>query len=83
MFSNFIVGQRGRYDKLDNAREEIKIELGLELFEASVEQALEHHQAEMEALAGLEYYEVIYEEGLENADDHQKTVNAILDFLSW
>ena len=82
IFSNFIVGHRGRYDKLDDAREDIKIEVGLKLFEASVEQALEHQRAEMKALAGLEYHEVVYEENLENADGHQKTVDAILDFLS-
>ena len=82
IFSNFIVGYRGRYDKLDNAREDIKIEVDLDLFEASVEQALEHERAEMEALAGLAYHPVVYEEDLENADDHQKTVDAILDFLS-
>lgn len=82
MFSNFIVGQRGRYDKLDDAREHIKIEVNLELFEASVEQALEHQRAEIEALAGLDYHEVIYEENLENAARHRNTVNAILDFLS-
>ncbi len=82
MFSNFIVGHRRRYDKSDDAEEDIKIQVDMELFEASVEQALDHEREEMQALVGLEYHQLIYEEDLENGDNHQKTVGKILDFFS-
>lgn len=79
---SFLVAEvRGEYHKRDDRPETISVRVSRERLEALVIRSLVQAQAEREVLAGIDYHEVIYEHDLEDASNHQRTIDGVLDFL--
>ncbi|MGB3294581.1 MAG: hypothetical protein WBB01_16475 [Phormidesmis sp.] len=80
--SNIIANHRGKYHKLDQKEENLKILFSCEKLIKKVKKRLAYGEEEKAALANVTYHEVAYESDLENAQAHQKTVDRILEYLS-
>ena len=80
--SNIVATHRGRYHKHNDHKEELKVFVDCENFTEMVNKRFRSEKAEREVLANIEYHEVVYEDDLERSNDHQKTVDRILDYLS-
>ncbi len=78
-FSNFVARQRGRFQKLNDSAEELKLTLDLDHFERSVNDRLRLRTWEDAALVGRSALQVEYERDLESAANHQRTVDTLMD----
>ena len=72
---------RGEYHKRDDRPETISIRVSRERLTALLERCAGQAHDEREALAGIDYHEVLYERDLEQASNHQRAIDGVLDFL--
>lgn len=80
--SNVVASYRDSYHKFDKKREELSLEIDLNSFVRRVNNRFKFESQEENILQHLDFHEVVYEDDLEKQDNHQETVNNILDYLS-
>lgn len=79
--SHNIVKHRGNYHKTKNDKENFKFRIDFSLFKKEIRARLEERKREIEVLSNINYIYVNYEKDLKNSENHQGTVNRILDKL--
>lgn len=86
VLSNKVANARGASHKFDNEKdnekEELSLEIDLESFIRGVNGRDKFDEMEQRILQNVDYHEVVYEDDLENQENHQETINGILDYLS-
>lgn len=80
--SNQVAKLRGSYQKFDDSKEQYKIIVDCQKFVQQVQYRYEYDEQEQKCLSEVKHNTVIYEDDLENGQNHQKTGDEILDFLS-
>lgn len=80
--SNQVAKLRGSYHKFDDSKEQYQITVDCQKFVQQIQYRYEYDEQEQQCLSGIPHYTVIYEDDLENGQNHQKTVDGILDFLA-
>lgn len=80
VLSIYVAEKRG-YHKFDNKKEEIKLHVDTNRIKGSIQAKVRNEIDELNTLKNLDFLEVIYEQDLENSDNHQNTVDKILDYL--
>ena len=81
MLSQSIAVHRGDYHKYDDEPEAIRLTLEREFFLRFAQYRDTGDKLEAAALQNVDYLPVFYEADLESGDNHQETVNKILDYL--
>ena len=80
--SSVVARHRGEFHKCTDKSEKFSLSINCSSFVRRVTERFRFEDLERCALENIEFHEVIYEEDLEDSDNHQATVNRILDYVS-
>lgn len=81
VLSNKIATKRKVFHQYDDQEEKFKLHLNPIEVKEAIEERKCFDSAELKALANIDFIQINYEDDLENSDNHQKTINYILDFI--
>lgn len=81
MMSKYVAKARGAYHKIDDAEEDIRLDVPQAAFLAEFERRQGLLAQEDDILGGLARLGLSYEDNLEDPHDHQRTVDSVLDAL--
>ncbi|MFK7922402.1 MAG: hypothetical protein AB8H47_10625 [Bacteroidia bacterium] len=81
VLSNTIAEARSGFHKYDNQTEKFSFNLEAKHVVEKIEERARFENAELAALSGLDFLKITYEDDLKDANNHQNTVNKILDHL--
>jgi len=79
--SNWVAQERGNYHKTSDRPENIVIRVDKERLRRAIRQKEEFAAEEQAAISGLPHKAIVYERDLENAANHQRTIDGVMDFL--
>ncbi|NBC26848.1 MAG: hypothetical protein GVY08_08300 [Bacteroidetes bacterium] len=79
--SNFIAKERSSFHKTDDTKEDLEIHIDPESFVKVVNDRDKFVEAEREILKDKHHLEIVYEEDLKKSENHQATVDKIMDYL--
>lgn len=82
MISKYVAKARGSFHKTDESSEDIRLDIPESEFLADYERRRSWLEDEVRLLDGLPHQVVVYEEHLECPENHQRTINTVLDQLS-
>lgn len=80
--STHIAQHTQTYHKLNVEIEKPLIKIDIERFQREVRERDQFRKEELEALSNIKYLQIYYEEDLKSNQNHQQTVDKILDFLN-
>ena len=80
--SSVVAKHRGEFHKLTDEKEKFALSINCKSFLRRVNERFRFEELERKALENIEFHEVIYEEDLESSENHQATVDRILDYVS-